>query len=68
MKVLHIIWSSNIGGIESVVLNLAIAQQKNDNVKPTIFAAKSEGPLIEKAKEKSIEIISGDFKKGNSNF
>jgi glycosyltransferase involved in cell wall biosynthesis len=68
MKVLHIIWSSNIGGIESVVLNLAMAQQKNDDVKPTIFAAKSEGPLIEKAKEKNIEIISGNFKKGNSNF
>jgi glycosyltransferase involved in cell wall biosynthesis len=68
MKVLHIIWSSNIGGIESVVLNLAIAQQKNGNVEPTIFAAKSEGPLIEKVKEKNIEIISGDFKKGNSNF
>jgi len=68
MKVLHIIWSSNIGGIESVVLNLAIAQQNNDIVKPTLFAAKSEGPLIEKAQEKNIDLIKGNFKKGSSNF
>ncbi len=68
MRVLHIIWSSNIGGIESVVLNLAIAQQNNDIVKPTLFAAKSEGPLIEKAKEKNIKVIKGNFKKGSSNI
>ena len=52
MKVLHIIWSSNIGGIESVVLNLVIAQQTNGQIKPTLFAAKSDGPLIEKAIKK----------------
>ena len=42
MRVLHIIWSSNIGGIESVVLNLSIAQQKNNFVKQVIYACKSE--------------------------
>ena len=68
MKVLHIIWSSNIGGIESVVLNLSIAQQKNDFVKPVLYACKSEGPLIEKAKEKNLELIKGNFKKGSSNI
>ena len=68
MKVLHIIWSSNIGGIESVVLNLSIAQQKNDSVKPVLCACKSEGPLIEKAKEKNLELIKGNFKKGSSNI
>ena len=68
MKVLHIIWSSGIGGIESVVLNLAIAQQKKGHIKPVLFAAKSEGPLIEKAKEKNITILKGNFKKGSSNI
>jgi glycosyltransferase involved in cell wall biosynthesis len=68
MKVLHIIWSSNIGGIESVVLNLSIAQQKNNFVKPVLYACKSEGPLIEKAKEKNLELIKGNFKKGSSNI
>jgi glycosyltransferase involved in cell wall biosynthesis len=68
MKVLHIIWSSNIGGIESVVLNLSIAQQKNDFVKPVLYACKSEGPLIEKAKEKNLELRKGNFKKGSSNI
>jgi glycosyltransferase involved in cell wall biosynthesis len=68
MKVLHIIWSSGIGGIESVVLNLAIAQQKDGNIKPVLFSAKSEGPLIEKAKEKNIELLKGNFKKGSSNI
>ncbi|MFN5347276.1 MAG: glycosyltransferase family 4 protein [Bacteroidota bacterium] len=68
MKVLHIIWSSNIGGIESVVLNLASAQQNHGIVKPTLFAAKSEGPLFEKAQEKNIDLIKGNFKKGSSNI
>lgn len=68
MKVLHIIWSSNIGGIESVVLNLAIAQQANGHIKPTLYAAKSDGPLIEKAIDKNISIIKGGFKKGNINI
>ncbi len=68
MKVLHIIWSSNIGGIESVVLNLVIAQQTNGQIKPTLFAAKSDGPLIEKAIEKNIPIVKGNFKKGNINI
>ncbi len=68
MKVLHIIWSSGIGGIESVVLNLAIAQQKNHDIKPVLFAAKSQGPLIDKAKEKNIELLKGNFKKGSSNI
>jgi hypothetical protein len=63
MKVLHIIWSSNIGGIESVVLNLSIAQQKNDFVKPVLYACKSEGPLIEKAKEKNLVLIKVNYKK-----
>lgn len=68
MKVLHIIWSSGIGGIESVVINLAIAQQKNGDIKPVLFVAKSEGPLIEKAKEKNIALLKGNFKKGSSNI
>ena len=68
MKVLHIVWSSNIGGIENVVLQLAVAQKHASIIEPTIFAAKSDGPLIQKAIENNISIIKGEFKKGDLNL
>lgn len=68
MKVLHIIWSSNIGGIESVVLNLALSQNKSESIKASIFAAKSDGTLIDKASENNIEILKGNFSKGRLNI
>lgn len=68
MKVLHIIWSSNIGGIESLVFNLCKAQQKNIEIVPTIFIAKSGGPLTDKIKEEKLNLIEGNFKKGSTNI
>jgi glycosyltransferase involved in cell wall biosynthesis len=68
MKVLHIIWSSNIGGIESLVFNLCKAQNKNDKIVPTIFIAKSGGPLPDKIKDEKLNLIEGNFKKGSTNI
>ncbi|MFM7016003.1 MAG: glycosyltransferase family 4 protein [Bacteroidota bacterium] len=68
MKVLHIIWSSNIGGIESVVLQLACIQKENEVITPTIFASKSDGPLIQTAHEKNLELIKGGFSKKQLNI
>jgi glycosyltransferase involved in cell wall biosynthesis len=68
MNVLHIIWSSNIGGIESLVFNLCKTQKRNGKINPTIFTAKSGGALIDKIKTEGINLIEGNFKKGSTNI
>lgn len=68
MKVLHIIWSSNIGGIESLVFNLCKTQKNNGTINPTIFTAKSGGQLINKIKTEALNLIEGDFIKGSINI
>ena len=68
MKVLHVIWSSNIGGIENVVMHLCKAQQSHSTIEPTLFAAKSEGPLIEQLNHFKISYVKGGFKSGYTNI
>ncbi len=67
-KVIHVVWSSGIGGIESLVLNLCMEQSKNNNLNVAIFTAKSGGPLSEAVKKNNIKLFEGNFKKGSFNI
>jgi len=67
-SVIHVVWSSGIGGIESLVLNLCMEESKNSNLNVAIFTAKSGGPLSEAVKKNNIKLFEGDFKKGSFNI
>lgn len=66
-SVLHIIWSSNFGGIETLVFNLALEQKKQSNFLPSIFSATNGGDLLVKAEINGIKTISGKFQKNKLN-
>lgn len=67
-SVLHIIWSSNFGGIESLVFNLSIEQKKHGDFIPSIFSATKGGDLLSKAEMEGIKTISGNFIKNKFNL
>ncbi len=63
LKVIHVVWSSGIGGIESLVLNLCMEQKNNSQLQVALFTAKSGGLLTEKAKNNHILLHEGGFQK-----
>jgi len=67
-KIIHVVWSSGIGGIESLVLNLCVEQSKNKNLEVALFTAKSGGTLNDAAKKNHIAMHEGSFKKGSINL
>lgn len=46
LKVVHVIWSATIGGIERVVMDLLSQQQKNNELEPALLIGKSEGDYL----------------------
>ena len=62
LKILHIIWSTEMGGISKVVLHLCEEQQKDNNLQVSVFCAKGKSALFEAFEKKGISIIPGQFK------
>ena len=46
VKVLHIVWSATIGGIEKVVLDLVEQQKKNPHLEVAVLIARKEGEFL----------------------
>lgn len=61
LKVLHIIWSTDMGGISKVVLHLCEEQQKDDSLQVSVFCAKGKSELYETFQKKGIHIYEGKF-------
>lgn len=62
LKILHIIWSTEMGGISKVVLHLCEEQQKDNELQVSVFCAKGKSALFEAFEKKGIPILAGQFK------
>jgi len=63
MKILHFIWSANFGGIEKLVLGLAVAQMKG-NTSPHILIGCKKGELLQSISESGAPFTFAGFKSG----
>lgn len=63
MKVVHVIWSLEFGGIERLVLDLATHQQ-NNGMSVSVLAGQAKGRLAERFAKADIHIIDGKLKSG----
>ncbi len=61
-RILHIIWSSEMGGISKVVLHLCDEQQKDNDLQVSVFCAKGKSILFEAFEKKGIPIFASQFK------
>jgi glycosyltransferase involved in cell wall biosynthesis len=64
IKVLHIIWSTNMGGIERLVLSLWQEQLRNTALQPALYAGQSNGTLWKEFQQTGTT-YSGPFSSGN---
>ena len=46
LKILHVIWSAEMGGISKVVLHLCQEQKKDSSLSVSIYIAKGKGEII----------------------
>ncbi len=65
MKVLHVIWSATIGGIERVVMDLINRQNKNPHLEVSLLIGKTEGELLPSFASLHIEVYTLGLKSGN---
>jgi len=63
LKVLHILWSLGVGGIERLVLDLAIYQQQN-GLKPQILVGQAVGHMLQHFEAAKIPILDAKLKSG----
>lgn len=61
LKILHIIWSTDMGGISKVVLHLCQEQLKDDSLQVSVFCAKGRSELFNAYEENGIRIFEGKF-------
>lgn len=63
LKVGHIIWNGNIGGIERLVIDLIQEQNRSKDLKVELIVLKKEGPLISRLDALNIKIYFAGIKK-----
>jgi len=65
MKILHILWSGEIGGAQKAVYQLIKEQIRATelNIQPAVIFGKAEGLYYEKIKETGCEVIDANLKK-----
>lgn len=63
LKVLHILWSTNTGGIERLVLQLWKVQKQDPALEVTVFAGQPEGSLWHEFVANGT-VVKGPFKNG----
>jgi len=64
MNIVHYLWSSQIGGIERLVLDLAEAQQKSSKVKVKVLIGQKKGEFINLFYNRGIELAFAGLKSG----
>ncbi len=64
VKVLHIIWSATIGGIEKLVLDLVEQQKNNPKLEVAVLIAKKEGGFLSRFEQLG-KTYFADLKNGN---
>lgn len=64
LKILHIIWSAEMGGISKVVMHLCEEQQRDPDVHIEVFCAKGKASMFSNFESKGITIKAGKFSGG----
>lgn len=64
LKVLHVVWSATIGGIEKLVLDLVSEQKKNSTLEVAVLIARKEGGFLNRF-EAIGSTLFADLKSGN---
>jgi len=63
VRVVHYLWSAHIGGIERLVLDLALAQRSHGTEPAVLFGA-DRGPLLERYRRAPLEVETGGLSGG----
>ncbi|HEX5138929.1 MAG TPA: glycosyltransferase [Planctomycetota bacterium] len=64
MRVVHYLWSAQIGGIERLVLDLAIAQRARGGVDPVVLLGAGRGPFLDRYRSAPVEVEVGGLRGG----
>jgi len=57
MKVLHVLWTANFGGIERLALDLARAQARSSNVEVSVLFGRAEGEMLGLYRDASVPFV-----------
>jgi glycosyltransferase involved in cell wall biosynthesis len=66
VKIVHYLWSAEIGGIQRLVLDLATFQQQDAGLRVTVLLGKGQGRLIHQFEERGCNIAIVGLKSGYS--
>jgi glycosyltransferase involved in cell wall biosynthesis len=64
IRVAHILWDAQLGGIQKVVLDLCRAQAASGEVQPIVIFARPLGPLLQSFTEAGAEVHTLDIRSG----
>ncbi|MBE0642068.1 MAG: glycosyltransferase family 4 protein [Bacteroidales bacterium] len=64
IRVAHILWDAQLGGIQKVVLDLCRAQAASGEVQPIVIFARPLGPLFQSFAEAGAEVHTLDIRSG----
>jgi glycosyltransferase involved in cell wall biosynthesis len=64
ISIVHVIWSGNFGGIETVVFDLCKAQKDNPSLKVELLVGKKEGAALQKLTEHEVLVHFADLESG----
>ncbi|MFI5401879.1 MAG: glycosyltransferase [Planctomycetota bacterium] len=64
MRVIHYLWSAQIGGIERLVLDLAVAQRAAGGIDPAVLLGTGRGQLLDLYRSAPVDIEVGGLRGG----
>ena len=64
IRVLHVLWSGQIGGIERLVCDLATRQSIQGRIVPTVLLGSTEGPFAAALRSENIEVTAARLSSG----
>lgn len=64
MRVVHYLWSAGIGGIERLVLDLAVEQRARGGVDPVVLLGAGKGPLLDRYRSAAVPVEVGGLRGG----
>lgn len=64
MRVVHYLWSAQIGGIERLVLDLAVAQRAAGGIEPRVLLGTERGQLLDLYRSAPVDVEMGGLRGG----
>ena len=64
MRVVHYLWSAQIGGIERLVLDLAVEQRSRGGVDPVVLLGAGRGAFLDRYRSSPVPVEVGGLRGG----